>query len=63
MGSIIIWALSTFPRLENYTMDYAGEIEKITVQATDTASAGDQVTPSGVESPLTWLKEFQIWKK
>jgi len=33
VGSIIIWALSTFPRLENYSMDYEGDIERINNQA------------------------------
>jgi len=33
VGSIIIWALSTFPRLDNYSMDYGGDIERINRQA------------------------------
>ena len=62
VGSIIIWALSTFPRLENYTMDYAGEIERITVQATGTASAGDQVTP-GVNLPPDMAEKISDLEK
>ncbi len=62
VGSIIIWALSTFPRLENYTMDYAGEIEKITAQATDTASAGELLTP-GVEPPPDMAEKISDLEK
>ncbi len=42
VGSIIIWALSTFPRLENYSMDYTGEIKRMTDQAMSVPThAGD----------------------
>ncbi|SMC52098.1 ferrous iron transport protein B [Desulfocicer vacuolatum DSM 3385] len=32
VGSIVIWALSTFPRVETYSRDYSGEIEKLNRQ-------------------------------
>ena len=62
VGSIIIWALSTFPRLENYTMDYAGEIEKMTAQATGPASAGEQLIP-GVELPPDMAEKISDLEK
>ena len=63
VGSIIIWALSTFPRLENYTMDYTGDIEKITRQATLSASADTDGDHRGEISPEMLEKISELEKK
>jgi ferrous iron transport protein B len=41
MGSIIIWALSTFPRIDDYSRDYAGEIDRIRIEYHQAASNAD----------------------
>ena len=60
VGSIIIWALSTFPRLESYSVDYQGEIEKITQQAV--SSPVHDAGNTGEISPETAGKILELEK-
>jgi len=49
VGSIIIWALSAFPRNPRYSMDYESEIKKIQASFTVAIASADAIAREGIE--------------
>ncbi len=49
VGSIIIWALSAFPRNPRYSMDYESEIKKIQASFTVSIASADAIAREGIE--------------